>query len=76
MEVIVNYLFYLNVNNIVYNEYFWWKKEFKVLLNVWDFWFCRLCYVLNNSFLFVKVYNNMDDFWGWVKNCGRNEEKI
>ena len=76
VEAIANYLLYLNANNTAYNEYFWWKKEFKVLSNVWDSWPCRLCHALNNSSLPAKVYNNMDDFWGRAKNCGRNEEKI
>ncbi|XP_068749382.1 3-galactosyl-N-acetylglucosaminide 4-alpha-L-fucosyltransferase FUT3-like [Montipora capricornis] len=76
VEALANYLLYLNTNNTAYNEYFWWKKEFKVLSKVWDSWPCRLCHALNNSSLPSKVYNNMDDFWGWAKNCGRNEEKI
>ena len=74
VEAIANYLLYLNANNTAYNEYFWWKKEYKVLSKVWDSRPCRLCHALNNSSLPSKVYNNMDDFWGRAKNCGKRRE--
>ena len=75
VEALAKYLVYLNANDTAYNEYFWWKKEFKM---VWllDSWPCMVCKALNNDSLPAKVYDNLGDFWGVAKNCGRNVDKI
>ena len=75
VEALAKYLVYLNANDTAYNEYFWWKKEFKVVWSL-DSWPCMVCKALNNDSLPAKVYDNLGDFWGVAKNCGRNVDKI
>ena len=75
VEALAKYLIYLNANDAAYNEYFRWKKEFKV---VWSYnsWPCMVCKALHNESLPAKVYDNLGEFWGPAKNCGRNVDKI
>ena len=75
VEALAKYLIFLNANDTAYNEYFWWKKEFKVVWSL-DSWPCMVCKALNNESLPAKVYDNLGDFWGVAKTCGGNEDKI
>ena len=75
VEALAKYLIYLNANDTAYNEYFSWKKKFK-LTSPLSSWPCMVCEALNDDSLPAKVYDNLGDFWGVGKNCGRNEDKI
>ena len=75
VEALAKYLIYLNTNDTAYNEYFSWKKKFK-LTSLLSSWPCMVCEALNDDSLPPKVYDNLGDFWGVGKNCGRNEDKI
>ncbi|XP_015772806.1 PREDICTED: galactoside 3(4)-L-fucosyltransferase-like [Acropora digitifera] len=74
VEALANYLIYLNSNDTAYNEYFLWRKRFK-LVPMMPSWPCMVCAALNNDSLPAKVYN-MEDFWGVEKTCGANEDKV
>lgn len=74
VKALANYLLSLDSNDKAYNEYFWWKKEFRPVLP--ESWTCKICAALNDDSLPAKVYNNMDDLWGEEKACGKNKEKI
>ncbi|XP_067032684.1 3-galactosyl-N-acetylglucosaminide 4-alpha-L-fucosyltransferase FUT3-like [Acropora muricata] len=75
VEAVAKYLIYLNANDTAYNEYFRWKKEFKVVSSL-DSWPCMVCKALNNHSIPAKVYDNLGEFWGVAKNCGRNVDTI
>ena len=75
VEAVAKYLIYLNANDTAYNEYFRWKKEFKVVSSL-DSWPCMVCKALNNHSIPAKVYDNLGEFWGVAKSCGRNVDKI
>ena len=73
VDALVKYLLYLDSNDTAYNEYFHWRKEFK--LSFPESWTCKVCAALHNDTLPAKVYN-LDEFWGVAKSCGKNEDKI
>ncbi|XP_068749661.1 3-galactosyl-N-acetylglucosaminide 4-alpha-L-fucosyltransferase FUT3-like [Montipora capricornis] len=73
VDALVKYLLYLDSNDTAYNEYFHWRKEFK--LSFPESWTCKVCAALHNDTLPSKVYN-LDEFWGVAKSCGKNEDKI
>ena len=75
VEALAKYLMYLNSNDTAYNEYFMWRRKFKrnPLITGWP---CRLCAALNNDSLPAKVYDNLGEYWGVEKTCGRNEDKV
>ncbi|XP_074635767.1 3-galactosyl-N-acetylglucosaminide 4-alpha-L-fucosyltransferase FUT3-like [Acropora palmata] len=75
VEALAKYLIYLNANDTAYNEYFSWKKKFK-LTSTLSSWPCMVCEALNDDSLPAKVYDNLGDLWGVGKNCGWNEDKI
>ena len=75
VEALAKYLMYLNSNDTAYNEYFMWKRKFK-RTPLMPGWPCRLCAALNNDSLPAKVYDNLGEFWGVAKTCGRNEDKV
>ena len=75
VEALAKYLIYLNSNDTAYNEYFTWKRKFKPA-PLMPSWPCRVCAALNNDSLPAKVYDNLGDFWGVAKTCGRNEDKV
>ena len=75
VEALAKYLIYLNTNDTAYNEYFSWKKKFK-LTNPVNSWPCMVCEALNDDSLPTKVYDNLGDFWGVEKSCGQNKDKV
>ncbi|XP_044173751.1 4-galactosyl-N-acetylglucosaminide 3-alpha-L-fucosyltransferase FUT5-like [Acropora millepora] len=75
VEALAKYLMYLNSNDTAYNEYFMWKRKFKPT-PLMPGWPCRVCAALNNDSLPAKVYDNLGEFWGVEKTCGRNEDKV
>ena len=75
VKALAKYLMYLNSNDTAYNEYFMWKRKFK-RTPLMPGWPCRLCAALNNDTLPAKVYDNLGEFWGVAKTCGRNEDKV
>ena len=58
------YLKHLDKNDNLYNEYFLWKKEFKVD-NSRQGILCGLCRALHNKTMMSqpKVYNNWKEYW-------------
>ena len=75
VEALAKYLMYLNSNDTAYNEYFMWRRKFKRAPPM-PGWACLVCAALNNDSLPAKVYDNLGEFWGVEKTCGRNEDKV
>ncbi|XP_031566389.1 glycoprotein 3-alpha-L-fucosyltransferase A-like [Actinia tenebrosa] len=74
LKDLASYLKYLDKNDTAYNEYFQWKLKYKIdYPNPWN---CQMCADLNNPNLPVKVYNDLDSFWGIKSSCGQYEDRI
>ena len=55
---------------ILYNSYFWWRKHYRVAVNIsccphkeWTFPACQLCEVLNSDNIQKNKYGNFTAFW-------------
>ena len=55
---------------ILYNSYFWWRKHYRVAVNIsccphkeWTFPACQLCEVLNSDNIQKNKYTNFTAFW-------------
>ena len=55
---------------IVYNSYFWWRKHYRVAVNIsccphkeWAFPACQLCEILNSDNIQKNKYTNFTAFW-------------
>ena len=55
---------------ILYNSYFWWRKHYRVAVNIsccphkeWTFPACQLCEVLNTDNIQKNKYTNFTAFW-------------
>ncbi|PNF39384.1 hypothetical protein B7P43_G13648 [Cryptotermes secundus] len=71
---LARYLLYLNASPSEYNNFFHWKKNFKVVNEHGYFQspvyhYCRLCEALNYNDPAPKVYNKLEDFWDSSRDC-------
>jgi hypothetical protein len=71
---LARYLLYLNGSASEYNNFFRWKKNFKVVNEHGYFQspvyhYCRLCEALNYNDPGPKVYNKLEDYWGIDRDC-------
>lgn len=65
------YLKLLDQNDTLYNEYFWWKDDYRVEASVEDMsrrGFCDLCRKLHQRFEF-NSYAELDSQWGENNQC-------
>lgn len=74
IKILVDYLFFLDRNENVYNEYFLWRKCYKLVF--FELWICYMCVVFNNILILFKVYKNFEDFWGERSDCVIKERRI
>ncbi|XP_046437835.1 alpha-(1,3)-fucosyltransferase C-like [Daphnia pulex] len=67
---LADYLTLLDGNDILYNEYFWWKKHYaSVGSDDTREGMCRLCDLLHDSTVSSKTYRNMTDWWDVQSKC-------
>lgn len=74
IESLANYMLFLDKNDSAYNKYFLWRKQFKPVLP--GSWTCEMCAALYNNSLPVKIYNNLNSYWGEEDACSGNERKV
>ena len=65
---VAEYIKYLDNNDTAYNEFFKWKKLYKLETSYMNG--CVLCAALNNK-ITRKVYENFDEYWSKDKCYGR-----
>ncbi|XP_031553136.1 glycoprotein 3-alpha-L-fucosyltransferase A-like [Actinia tenebrosa] len=73
IKALASYIQFLDKNDTAYNEYFKWKSKY-----TFDESFssdCQLCAMLHNDSLPVKIYKNLDIFWG-RSTCNQRAEDI
>ena len=78
IKELAHYLLYLSKNDTAYNHFFQWKMNFKrVGVERWP-WICQVCAALNNNTILNtnKLYQDLHEFWGTRRTCGKNEHKI
>jgi alpha-1,3-fucosyltransferase len=75
VEDLAQYLKYLSNDLNAYQEYFWWKKHYKVITNPYGQGFCNLCKKVNEMSKNRKkqVYENIMEWW-YTGTC--HERKI
>lgn len=73
LKALAGYLQYLDKNDTAYNEYFMWKQKYTFHESFSAD--CRICANLHNDSLPVKVYKNLDVFWGGA-TCDQHAEDI
>lgn len=71
---LAEYIKYLDQNDTAYNQYFEWKRQYKVLNEHGYFGspslhLCRICEALNKNGQSTKVYNNLGSFWNARRDC-------
>lgn len=71
---LAQYLTDLNADDVAYNAFFEWKKEYKVLNEHGYFGspslhLCRICEKLNEPNRLPKVYNDLNSFWNAKRDC-------
>ena len=72
-ETLAHYLKYLDSNDTAYNEYFWYKKYYKIFKPQF---ICRLCKKLHDETEKPKVYNNLFTLYNRRTNCHINDTYI
>lgn len=72
-ETLSNHLKYLDKNNTAYNEYFWYKKYYKIFKPQF---ICRLCKKLYDKNEKPRVYDNLFSLYSRQTNCYINETYI
>lgn len=72
VKELADYLHYLDRNNTAYNEYFKWRRIYKI--SPYHYPLCNFCksYVLKPELSETKVYN-LKDFWVEKAMCNKNE---
>jgi alpha-1,3-fucosyltransferase len=69
---LAQYLKYLDGNDNLYNEYFWWKDHYRVEAGVQQMarnGFCDLCKKLHRDQNYTKSYSELISEWHPQKNC-------
>eukprot|EP00794_Sanderia_malayensis_P016765 gene16765-18459_t len=74
-----NYLIHLDKNDKEYNEYFAWKKKYRLTKDVfgWPYpaiWSCEICEKLYRD-REQKVYDKLSDFWNY-EDCRGKDTKF
>ena len=69
-ETLANYLKYLDTNDTAYNEYFWYKKYYKIFKPQF---ICRLCRKLYDENEKPKIYKNLFSLFNRQTNCHNKE---
>lgn len=71
VQHLADYLKVLDLNDTLYNEYFWWKRHFTVQNSAGgsEHGMCHLCKLLHDSTMPNKVYINMTDWWDSKSKC-------
>ena len=72
IEELAKYLNYLNKNDTAYNEYFEWKKFYRMVS--FDP-VCAFCQKLHDELLTGRVYHNIGRFWSVAEQCQPFTEK-
>ena len=68
---LANYILYLNKNDTAYNEYFNWKRRYKLVEP--ESWTCQICSMLHKK-LGRKTYD-LGKFWGINETCWHYKDK-
>ena len=73
---LANYLIKLDQNDTLYNEYFWWKKHYRIRNGLFFEGmhyknYCSLCAALHDPSrnLTWKSYNNIKSWWNDTAEC-------
>ncbi|KAK4022252.1 hypothetical protein OUZ56_007731 [Daphnia magna] len=68
---LADYMIFLDKNDTLYNEYFWWKSHFEVRNSQQDFnkGMCHLCSALHDKTLSPKIYKDMNEWWDKNATC-------
>ncbi|EDO28960.1 predicted protein, partial [Nematostella vectensis] len=76
IKALSEYIKYLDKNHTAYNQYFQWKRKYKVNANAFSYTRagCNLCSLLNTR-KSPKVYEHLDRFWDRGM-CNRESEKL
>ncbi|XP_031566390.1 glycoprotein 3-alpha-L-fucosyltransferase A-like [Actinia tenebrosa] len=74
LKDLASYLKYLDKNDTAYNEYFQWKRKYK--LGNMNPWKCQMCADLHNPNLPPKVYDDLGSYWDKKKSCEKYEEEV
>jgi alpha-1,3-fucosyltransferase len=71
MKALANHMILLDMNDTLYNEYFWWKPYFQVRDSQKDRnqAMCNLCARLHDEKLPRKIYSNLTDWWENKSTC-------
>ena len=71
IEQLANYMIFLDKNDTMYNQYFWWKPYFEVRNSQEDFnkGMCHLCAALHDPTLPPKTYEDMTTWWDKNSTC-------
>ena len=72
IEELANYLNYLDKNDTAYNEYFQWKKIYR-MVNFHPV--CAFCQKLHNQSIRGRVYHNIGRFWSVAEQCEPFKDK-
>ena len=74
VKQLAEYLQYLDKNNTAYNEYFKWRKKYKVI--GWtDRSFCQICGAFDpDNPPKMKVYDDLTTYW--VKDARCNQKDL
>lgn len=74
VKQLAEYLQYLDKNNTAYNEYFKWRRKFKVTHNDIDVSLCNICKSFNfKSPLKPKVYDDLRAYWVEKAKCNAKD---
>ena len=68
IRALADYLIFLDRNDTLYNEYFWWKPYFEVHDGD-NHAMCHLCAALHNKTMPNKIYTDMTDWWIKKATC-------
>ena len=69
VKALADYLLMLNSNDVMYREYFAWKKTFQVKLMGVPSLFCQVCAFLNRFSNVTNVVPRLDQVYGKRTNC-------
>jgi galactoside alpha-1,3-fucosyltransferase 4 len=73
IKALADYLIFLDKNDVHYNKFFKWKKNYKI--GNPECWTCNICAAANDPNLPSKVYD-LSSFWGVNTTCNRYSDRI
>ena len=74
VEKLADYINTLHLSDKLYNEYFSWKKDYRVIYPYGLLSFCDLCARLHSKKGQTKVIHNLSRWYGENSNCVRVSE--